>query len=66
MAPKKNNNTDTNTSSDTAQSNNSQQRQNKNTNNDKGKTGNSQRIGGDGPRSKPISRSKRAVSGIYV
>ncbi len=69
MAPKKNNNSDTNTSSDTAQSNNnnsSQQRQNKNTNNDKGKTGNSQRIGGDGPRSKPISRSKRAVSGIYV
>jgi histone H2A len=63
MAPKKNNNSDTNTSSDTAQSNNnnsSQQRQNKNTNNDKGKTGNSQRIGGDGPRSKPISRSKRA------
>jgi len=60
MAPKKNNN-DTNVASDTAQgnnNNNNQQRQN--TNNSKGKTGSSQRIGGDGPRSKPVSRSKKA------
>lgn len=56
MAPKKNNHT-----SDTAvDNNNNQQRQNKE------KTGNSQRIGGDGPRAKPIRRSKRAVSRIVV
>jgi len=63
MPPKKNNNNDTNVASDTAQSNNdinNNQQQNKNTNNDKGKSGNSQRIGGDGPRSKPVQRSKRA------
>jgi len=62
MAPKKNNN-DTNVASDTAQgnnNNNNQQRQNKSANNNKGKTGKTQRIGGDGPRSKPIGRSKRA------
>jgi len=63
MAPKKNN-SDTNASSDTAQgnnnNNNNQQQQNKNKNNNKEKNGNSQRIGGDGPRSKPVSRSKRA------
>jgi len=61
MAPKKNNN-DTNVPSDTVRDNNNnqQQQQNKNSNNDKGKTGSSQRIGGDGPRSKPIQRSKRA------
>jgi len=53
MAPKKNNNNG-NLSSDTAQdnnNNNSQQRKNKN---------NKERVGGDGPRSKPVSRSKRA------
>jgi len=60
MAPKKNNN-DTNVTSDTAQgNNNNQQRQNKNANTNKGKSGTTQRIGGDGPRSKPVSRSKRA------
>jgi len=58
MAPKKNNNNnDANGPSDTVRDNNNnlQQRQNKTT-----KTGSNQRIGGDGPRSKPISRSKRA------
>jgi len=63
MPPKNNNNNHTNVSSDTAQGNNhnnQQQRQNKNTNNGKGKSGNGQRIGGDGPRSNPVSRSKRA------
>jgi len=67
MAPKKNNNNnnnDTYASSDTAQTNNKnnsqEQRQNKNTNNGKGKSGSSQRIGGDGPRSKPVSRAKKA------
>jgi len=61
--PPKNNNNNTNVSSDTAQGNNNnnqQQRQNKNTNNGKAKNGSSQRIGGDGPRSNPVSRSKRA------
>lgn len=65
MPPKNNN--DTNGSSDTAQSSNNnsqQQRQNKNTNNGKVPKGSSQRVGGDGPRSKPIRRSKRAVSQI--
>ena len=72
MAPKKNNNNnDEKTSSDTAQDNNnnnsSQQRQNKDANNNnKEKSGNSQRIGGDGPRSKPVSRSQRAVSSIDI
>jgi len=61
MPPKKNNNNnDTNVSSNIAQGNNSQQRQTKNTNNGKEKTSSSQRIGGDGPRSKPVRRSKRA------
>jgi len=64
MAQKKNNN-DTNVTSDTAQgnnNNNNQQRQNKNTNNNnnKGKNGSTKRVGGDGPRSKPVSRSKKA------
>jgi len=60
MAPKKNNNQDTNasssqnkTSSDAVQGNNNQQ--SKNTSNKS-----SQRIGGDGPRSNPVRRSKRA------
>jgi len=63
MAPKKDNNTDPKGSSDTAQdnnNNNSQQRSNKDVNNNKENSGNSKRIGGDGPRSKPIRRSKRA------
>jgi histone H2A len=62
MPPKKNNNNDTNVSADTAQGNNNnqQQRQNKNTSYGKGKNSSSGRIGGDGPRSKPIRRSKRA------
>jgi hypothetical protein len=67
--PPKNNNNNTNVSSDTAQGNNNnnqQQRQNKNTNNGKAKNGSSQRIGGDGPRSNPVSRSKRAVSRICL
>jgi hypothetical protein len=60
MAPKKNNN-DPKDSSDTAvdMNNNSQQRQN-----NKGKVGKGQRVGGDGPRAKPTSRSKKAVSRI--
>jgi len=37
-----------------------QKQQSKKSTNGKSKTGNSQRIGGDGPRSKPVSRSKRA------
>jgi len=62
MAPKKNNNNDTNAPSGTVQDNNNnqQQQQNKNTNKDNDKSGSSQRIGGDGPRSKPIRRSVRA------
>jgi len=69
MPPKKNNNNDTNasssqnkTSSDTLRgnNNNNQQQQSKTTNNNKEKNGTSQRIGGDGPRSKPVRRSKRA------
>ena len=66
MTPKKNNNEKA--ASDTAQNdynnNSSQQRQNTDANNNitKGKNGNSQRIGGDGPRAKPVSRSKKAVS----
>jgi len=70
MPPKKNNNNDMNvsssqnkTSSDAVQGNNNmnQQGQSKNkNNNNKGKTTGSQRIGGDGPRAKPVQRSKRA------
>jgi histone H2A len=68
MPPKKNNNADANassspnkTSSDTAQENNNQQqRQSQKSNDNKEKNRGSQRIGGDGPRSKPIRRSKRA------
>jgi len=70
MPPKKTNNNDMNvsssqnkTSSDTVQghnNNNQQQGKSKNANNKKTKTSGSQRIGGDGPRSKPIQRSKRA------
>jgi len=57
MAPMKNNNNDTNgSSSDTAQSDNN----NNNTQQQSKKTGNSQRVGGDGPRSKPVRRSKKA------
>ena len=49
----------------------SQQRQNtdannNNTNTNKEKSGSSQRIGGDGPRAKPVSRSKKAVSFIEI
>jgi len=64
MAPKKNNNNNnnTNTSSDTVtdNNNNNQSQKNKNTSSDKGKATGSQRVGGDGPRSKPVQRSKRA------
>jgi hypothetical protein len=63
MAPKKNNNNnnDPKNPSDTAvdNNNNSQPRQN-----NKEKSGTGQRVGGDGPRSKPTSRSKKAVSRI--
>jgi len=52
------------TSPNTAQGNNNnqqqQQRQTQKTNDDNGKNSNSQRVGGDGPRSKPVSRSKKA------
>jgi len=70
MPPKKNNNNNNNnanassspnkTSSDTAQGNNNQQQQSKKTNSSQEKNTGSQRIGGDGPRSKPVRRSKRA------
>jgi len=69
MPPKKNNNNNTTsssspnkTSSNTAQGNNNnqQQRQTQKTNNNNGKNSNTQRVGGDGPRSKPVSRSKKA------
>jgi len=50
------NNNDTNGTSDTVQASNNQQQQNKN----KEKNGSSQRVGGDGPRSKPVHRSKKA------
>jgi hypothetical protein len=63
MAPKKNNNNnDTNASS--SQKTTSSDTGRSNSNNNKNKNGNSQRIGGDGPRSKPVARSKRAVSRI--
>jgi histone H2A len=67
MPPKKNNNTTSSSSpnkasSSNAQSNNNnqQQGQSQKTNDNNGKNSNSQRVGGDGPRSKPVSRSKRA------
>ena len=71
MAPKKNNNNAThtsssqnNTSADATQGDNQQQQRNsQKANNNKAKNG---RIGGDGPRAKPVHRSARAVRDTLV
>lgn len=63
MAPKKNTNTQDENNNSSQQGKNTDANNNV-TNNNKGQSGNSQRIGGDGPRAKPVSRSKKAVSSI--